>query len=100
MEKKRELLDDLAAQTGCQYLSDLHLQNKRVKVVQAVRHLSADSYSAAQWKRQRAIFGVILPPLPMRNRGGNISLRVRADIASGFGQNKGETNGNKKREAS
>ena len=48
MEKKRELLDDLAAQTGCQYLSDLHLQNKRVEVVQAVRHLSAESYSAAQ----------------------------------------------------
>ena len=58
MEKKREFLDDLAAQTGCQYLSDLHLQNKRVKVVQAVRHLSADSYSAAQWEEAaRYIWG-------------------------------------------
>ena len=41
MEKKRELLDDLAAQTGCQYLSDL-----------------ADSYSAAQWEEAaRYIWG-------------------------------------------
>lgn len=58
MEKKRELLDDLAAQTGCQYLSDLHLQNKRVKVVQAVATFPPTAIRRLQWEEAaRYIWG-------------------------------------------
>lgn len=50
----RNLLEDLAAAAGCDYLSDLHLSSHLPAVRRAVSSISAARYPLCQWQEALA----------------------------------------------
>lgn len=48
-ERSEDLLDQLAAASGCMYLSDLHQAGKLPQVQLAASRCPADNYSLTEW---------------------------------------------------
>lgn len=49
-EKRRELLEELAEQVGCPYLSDLRGAGRLESVRRAVAQLDAQAYTLEEWR--------------------------------------------------
>lgn len=58
---KGDLLDVLAEQLSCSYLSDLKSPMERPAIAQALLSISAESYSLAQWNEALAYLCGIAP---------------------------------------
>lgn len=49
MKQSKELLEEIASYTHCDYLSDLHLRNYFQEIVEAIEKIDIDGYSLNEW---------------------------------------------------
>ena len=58
------LLERLARETGCVYLSDLHKQDVQAKLLAALSKVAADSYPLDEWNEALVYVAGLREPYP------------------------------------